>query len=56
MSSLVGQVGKLSMTIQVKRKATGKVEEYKLESTTTPEQHKAMVELLKQEKKDGSHS
>lgn len=56
MSSLVGQVGKLSMTIQVKRKETGKVEEYTLESTTTPEQHKAMVELMKQEKKDGGNA
>jgi hypothetical protein len=30
MSNLVGAVGELQMTIQIKRKETGKVEEFKL--------------------------
>lgn len=38
MSNLQGHVGELTFTVQVKRKETGKVEEYQLVSGITQEQ------------------
>jgi len=42
MSSLQGQDSELSMTIQIKRAATGEIEEHTLTATVTPEQLEAL--------------
>ena len=42
MNELVGQVGKLSFTVTVTRKGTGKVETYEMTSQATPEQAEAL--------------
>lgn len=38
MANLTGQLGELRMTMQIKRKETGKVEEYELVGSATKEQ------------------
>ena len=43
MSELKGQSGELHATIQITRKATGKVETFELVGRTTPEQHEAIM-------------
>lgn len=43
MRELKGQGGELRATIQITRKATGKVETYELVGRTTPEQHAAIM-------------
>jgi len=45
MSSLTGQVGELTMQVQITRKETGKVEEYTLTSPIDAEQE---AQLLKE--------
>ena len=42
MSSLKGQVGELSMSVQITRAATGKTEEVKLTSAITADQLKQL--------------
>jgi hypothetical protein len=42
MSELKGQDSELSMTIQIKRAATGEVEEHILTATVTPDQLEAL--------------
>lgn len=63
MSALKGNGGELRATIQIKRKATGKVETVELVSRTTPEQHEQIMrdeELKKflgiKESDDGNHA
>ena len=63
MSALKGQGGELRATVQITRKATGKVETVELVSRTTPEQHAQIMqneELRKalgiKESADGSHT
>ena len=48
MTELKGDVGELAFTVQVTRKETGKVEEYRLVGKITDEQLKEI--------QDGSHS
>jgi hypothetical protein len=50
MSSLTGQVGELTMQVQIIRKETGKVEEYTLTSPIDAEQEK---QLLKEQEHGG---
>ena len=50
---LNGQIGELSMTVQITRAATGKVEEVKLTSAITdPKTHEQLLKELP----DGSHT
>lgn len=44
-NALEGQVGELRATVQITRKATGKVETYDLVGRTTPAQHEQIKEL-----------
>lgn len=53
MSDLKGQTGELRATIQITRKATGKVETFELVGRTTPEQHEQIMQELKKEDDDG---
>lgn len=53
MSDLKGQTGELRATIQVTRKATGKVETFELVGRTTPAQHEQMIQELNKEDDDG---
>lgn len=43
MSNLMGQVGELSFTVEVKRKDTGKVETFNLVGKFTEEQLKELI-------------
>lgn len=58
MASLMGQVGELSMTVQITRAATGKTEEVKLTSAITAEQLKQLQDanILPKESNDVSHA
>ncbi len=47
MSDLKGAGGQLRATIQVTRKATGKVETYHLVGNTSPEEHARIMEDIK---------
>ena len=51
-NSIQGQTGELRMTIQVKRAATGKVEEYQLVGRATDEQAEQLG--LKEKQHDGN--
>lgn len=54
MSSLMGQAGELSFTVQITRKETGQVDEFQLIGQITPEQVEQL--LTEQKEDDGSHS
>ena len=57
MSDLVGSPGVLKFSIQITRKATGKVEEYELTSEPlSEEQAKSIIEAQTKEYNDGSNS
>jgi hypothetical protein len=47
MASLVGAGGELRATVQIARKATGRVETVEIVSRTTPEQH---AQIMRDEK------
>lgn len=54
MSQLNGQLGELSMTVQITRKETGRVEEVKLTSAITdPETHEQLLKELPDGDGDG---
>lgn len=54
MSELTGQGGELRATIQVTRKATGKVETYELVGRTTLEQHEQIMAQAKPKRVHGA--
>lgn len=49
MSDLQGQVGELSFTVQITRKETGKVEEYKMVGAIDAEQLKTIEQQQQKE-------
>lgn len=57
MASLMGQVGELSMTVQITRAATGKTEEVTLTSAINAEQLKQLQDanIIPKENEHGSH-
>lgn len=53
MSDIKGQTGELRATIQITRKATGKIETFELVGRTTPEQHEQIMQDLNKEDDHG---
>jgi hypothetical protein len=57
MNEMVGQAGELRATVQVTRKATGKVEEYEMVGYLSPEQHEQLMsEFNQKEQQNGTHA
>ena len=55
MNEMVGQAGELRATVQVTRKATGKVEEYELVGRLSAEQHEQLMSELNKEQQNGTN-
>lgn len=56
MSELSGGGGEFRATIQITRKATGKVETVELVGRTTPKEHEKIMKDMHKENDDGGHT